>query len=63
MECAAELQVLHKHSESGLTEKKLLKKAKALLPIGSWGPAELSKGLQQVWYHTSYLKKVQQTAC
>lgn len=40
--------MLHKYSEAGLSEKKLLKKAKKLLPIGSWSPAELSSGLQQV---------------
>ncbi|KAL3137193.1 PHD finger protein 10 [Trebouxia sp. C0010 RCD-2024] len=46
-------QVLHKHSESGLSKEYLLKKVRQWIPDANADPAELSKGLEQALNHAN----------
>ena len=47
-ELCCQLQVLNKHSESGLSKEHLLKKVRQWIPVAKASAAELLKGLQQV---------------
>ncbi|KAL3148523.1 hypothetical protein ABBQ38_013961 [Trebouxia sp. C0009 RCD-2024] len=46
-------QVLHKHSESGLSKEHLLRKVRQCIPVAKADAAELSKGLEQALNHAN----------